>query len=145
MNWIMGSMATGLEEKWATYMIEQQDLRRLFFLATSFLLGGWRTTLIAVSKTAFTFWNSRQRSSYVRWDEIIRCKPFIQSHGIHLLSLGTAFYISCCTNLFSQFLSLCSKVRMSRYSIRKWISNKAKKCIHTWADVMILDPIWSAR
>jgi hypothetical protein len=38
-----------------TYTNEQPDLLCLFFLGISFLLGGWRTTLIAVSKTAFTF------------------------------------------------------------------------------------------
>jgi len=38
-----------------TYTNEQPDLLCLFFLAISFLLGGWRTTLIAVSNTALTF------------------------------------------------------------------------------------------
>ena len=46
---------------------------------------------------------------------------------IHLLSLGAAFNISCCTNLFPQFLSLCSMIWMSYFN-----SCQKPNTIHNW-------------
>ena len=41
--------------KASTHTIDRLELLCLFALGISFLLGGWSTTLIAVSKTALTF------------------------------------------------------------------------------------------
>ena len=136
-------MSVGFEKStiWKAFAHMQDRPERLPRFA-NLILGGWKTTLIAVSKTALMFCELTVRESAGQRRKITNDMLYLylsfmlimfQSLNLtnnyllfrlpNLLSFGAAFNVGCCTNHFPQFFALKNARQHERIS-RIWSTEK---------------------